>query len=443
MCGILFSPSIQLQGTFEVREPKSSAGEITIVTPENKTYTEPDSGYYPATYGFENDFPGSYPESFIILEPSSTEIQVESEIGGHKNVISLRDWSDSVESAATTTFETPQEFGTIEWWFRAAGTSSYRNHDVRIGSGNINGASGNTNGVINIMFGDGFFYIRNGTDNNVGSYISNRWYHIRLTFDCSLGGYDGNGQYQATFYIDGENKGTWDFWNIKTTIEKLSIETYGWSCRTNEKTYYDALGFSWDPNYSIGDNLNEGLLLSYDSTTTLDWQVFSLDGQANNTILGNTTIPMPADGLHKVQVFGNDSVGTMYESDLRYFPEITINSPTPSQTIGSTPPNYNISITGPYDSMWYTLDGGAPNFTANSLTGTINQTAWTALSDGIITITFFTNNSAGMEGTAQVMVIKDSSVELPLPVIPGYDLYLLLGVISIISTILIKKRFKY
>ena len=35
--------------------PKSSAGEITIITPENKTYNEPMSGYYPATYSFEND----------------------------------------------------------------------------------------------------------------------------------------------------------------------------------------------------------------------------------------------------------------------------------------------------------------------------------------------------------------------------------------------------
>lgn len=44
-----FAPEITL------KTPKTSAGEITIVTPENKTYTQPDSGYYPTTYGFEND----------------------------------------------------------------------------------------------------------------------------------------------------------------------------------------------------------------------------------------------------------------------------------------------------------------------------------------------------------------------------------------------------
>ena len=125
-------------------------------------------------------------------------------------------------------------------------------------------------------------------------------------------------------------------------------------------------------------------------------------------------------------------------------PVITINSPSPSQLQGSTAPNYDISITDSYDSIWYTLDGGVMNFTSNSLTGTINQATWTSLADGIITITFFANNSVGLKGRAQVMVVKDSSEEPPPapPGIPGYDLYLLLGALGTISIILIRKRLK-
>jgi len=33
-------------------KPMTNAQDITIITPENKTYTESMSGYYPATYGF-------------------------------------------------------------------------------------------------------------------------------------------------------------------------------------------------------------------------------------------------------------------------------------------------------------------------------------------------------------------------------------------------------
>ncbi|GAH56596.1 unnamed protein product, partial [marine sediment metagenome] len=134
---------------------------------------------------------------------------------------------------------------------------------------------------------------------------------------------------------------------------------------------------------------------------------------------------------------------------LRYFsvntapPDISINSPTDSQVIGNTAPSYDISITGPYDSIWCALEGGT-NYTTSGLTGTIDQSAWSALSDGIITIDFYANNSAGMEGSAQVQVIKLSSEEPPPtpPGIPGYDLYLLLGALSVISTMIIRKRLK-
>ncbi len=141
-------------------------------------------------------------------------------------------------------------------------------------------------------------------------------------------------------------------------------------------------------------------------------------------------------------------MGTMPESNLRYFsvftepPDIAINSPTTNQSINITAQTYDISIIGLYGSIWYSLDGDITNITANSLTGTINQAAWDALVDGIVTIVFYTNNSAGLEGTAQVQVIKDSLVEQPPPAILGYDLYLLLGMISLISNILIRKRVK-
>ena len=78
-----------------------------------------------------------------------------------------------------------------------------------------------------------------------------------------------------------------------------------------DKQYLDAIGYSWDPNYNIGDNQDEGLLLSFDNSTNLEWMGYSLDGQANKTILGNTTILMLDIGSHSIQVFGNDSLGSL------------------------------------------------------------------------------------------------------------------------------------
>ncbi|MFX0010125.1 MAG: LamG domain-containing protein [Candidatus Hermodarchaeota archaeon] len=125
-------------------------------------------------------------------------------------------------------------------------------------------------------------------------------------------------------------------------------------------------------------------------------------------------------------------------------PEITINSPTPNEVVGSIAPSYDIAITGLYDSIWYTFNGGVTNFTVSSLTGALNQAAWAALPDGIMVITFFANYSAELEGNAQVQVIKDTSEEpSPTPAgIPGYNLYLLLGALGIITAFIVRKRLK-
>jgi len=102
--------------------------------------------------------------------------------------------------------------------------------------------------------------------------------------------------------------------------------------------YWDAVGFDWRNGYEIGDNLNEGLLLSFVNTTALDWMGYSLDGQANKTVLGNTTIQIPDDGLHTIQISGSDSLFTTYQSDVRYFsvdtgpPEIFIITPSQDDT---------------------------------------------------------------------------------------------------------------
>jgi hypothetical protein len=121
-------------------------------------------------------------------------------------------------------------------------------------------------------------------------------------------------------------------------------------------------------------------------------------------------------------------------------PQIVINSPISYQVIGTYASNYDISIIGSYNSIWYTLDGGLTNITVNSLTGTINQAAWDKQANGLVTIIFYANNTIGLEGSSQVQVIKASSEELPAPRISGYNIYFLIGALGITSLILFKSR---
>jgi hypothetical protein len=79
------------------------------------------------------------------------------------------------------------------------------------------------------------------------------------------------------------------------------------------------------------------------------------------------------------------------------------------------------------------------NITASGLTGIIVQTEWNKLTDGIVTIEFCANNSAGFIGNAQVQVIKQTSIP---PGIPGYDIIALLGVSCVVTLLTLKKRTK-
>jgi len=47
-----------VESMYKLETPRAGVGEITAVAPENKAYTESNSNYYPATYGFENEIVG-------------------------------------------------------------------------------------------------------------------------------------------------------------------------------------------------------------------------------------------------------------------------------------------------------------------------------------------------------------------------------------------------
>ena len=191
---------------------------------------------------------------------------------------------------------------------------------------------------------------------------------------------------------------------------------YGSAAVGNYNFYIDGVGYSWDPYYQIGDNLNEGLLLNFNSEITLNWTGYSFDGQQIRTILGNSTILFPGDGLHNIQVYGNDSLGMDYESDIRYFsvdttpPIITINSPTLDQITGNLAPDFSLTIIeSNLNTTWYTLDEGITNTTFTGMTGTIDQSEWDKKGNGSVIIRFYANDTGGLMDINEISVIKDTS----------------------------------
>ncbi|MFX0154471.1 MAG: nitrous oxide reductase family maturation protein NosD [Candidatus Hodarchaeota archaeon] len=177
-------------------------------------------------------------------------------------------------------------------------------------------------------------------------------------------------------------------------------------------------------------------------------KLYSLNGRPNITFTSETQFSQSewdniANGTVSIMFYVIDSAGNINSSEAivrkdAFTPVITIHSPLPNELFGSMTPEFNISIIEEdLDSTWYTLEGVAGTFTFTSLTGSINQDAWNDAPSGELTITFNALDSAGNIGTESVVVRKNIPSR---PGIHGYNLFFLIGAISIV--IIIIKRVK-
>lgn len=383
--------------------------DLSISTPENKTYTEPMSGYYPATFGFEDD-KGKTDTSISFvdgIESGSNIVNVSEELDGHKDYLDYQDDNYFYNNFSS------QTIGYIDFWFRTETLDSMLGDQLWIS------VRDSAKDALTLQFYNG--EIRSLEDGTWSPspgwyfYSTDTWYHISILFNCSSETYS---VWINNVLIRSEKdfaySSTYDY---SAGVEELRFDGF----YSPVRRYFDAIGYSWESNYNVNDNLNEGLFLSYGKNTNLDWQGYSLDGQPIKTILGNTTIPMPGDGNYSIQVFANDSLGFNYLSNIRYFavsititiditnPVIIINSPSFNDLFGSSTPFFNLTIIEPnLKSMWHTLDGGLTNTTISGQSGMIDQTIWINVPDGTTIIRFYANDEAGNIGFAEVNVRKDT-----------------------------------
>ena len=152
---------------------------------------------------------------------------------------------------------------------------------------------------------DGKFYWYNGTKNEITSWSINTWVHFKISWINN----DVDIYINGTKYLD-------TYWsNGATSLANISFSSYG-----GYNLYVDAVGYSWDNNYNIGDNTEEGILLEIIlEDIEYDWIKYSLDGQNNITIYGNCVISYPTLGTHTIQLFAKASSGETHISEIRYF----------------------------------------------------------------------------------------------------------------------------
>ncbi len=218
--------------TYSVIEPDSSKFACEALTHDWINNTN-----YPGTYSFTDETVGTTGTNigFIdFIEGGTNVVEVINNWGGHNKVINFtenyyigNDFSNVVT-------------GTIEFWawLDDDGSGNYQ-FMVLVDSNN---AADNMQFALHVHAGN--YKYQGGSLTDTGVAVSeNAWQHHKVVFDCAADTFD--------WYVDDDlivNDGA--FFDAGDSVDNLRFE------RTANivASYIDAVGYSWDSDYSVGDN---------------------------------------------------------------------------------------------------------------------------------------------------------------------------------------------
>jgi len=139
--------------------------------------------------------------------------------------------------------------------------------------------------------------------------------------------------------------------------------------------------------------------LTFTASEPTFWIGYSLDGQANVTVSGNTTILGLSDGVHTITVYANDTDGNIGSSDTIYFaidtvaPKIEIVSPE-NKTYTTDSVSLVFTVNEPTSWIGYSLDGQANSTIAGNAT-------LMGLSDGMHSVMVYASDMVGNMGSSE------------------------------------------
>jgi len=196
-----------------------------------------DSGYTPSkhhagTYSFTDDIIGSNPLGWTVSETNG-EISVVAEKEGHKKCVYLHETSGAGIVEMQDNFDSNQDDETIEFWWYSTTTGwleqVHFNNDV---DGNLGYLYANDNNLYWYDFTDATL---------VGSNTINQWNRVVVYFN-------GN---DVDISVNEATPVSVIFKAGKSTLDYIRIRAY-----KDGEYWVDAIGYSWDEHYTIGDNLN-------------------------------------------------------------------------------------------------------------------------------------------------------------------------------------------
>jgi len=224
------------------------------------------------------------------------------------------------------------------------------------------------------------------------------------TINQTLWALEGNGTVTIRFYAN-DSMGNVEF--AEVVIRKDIIEP---SINIVSPTPFELFGAT-SPGFTVEIN---------DTNLAVMW--YSLNGIANQTFSVNETFRQDwwsilPNGTILITFYANDTLGNLATDSVpirldNLAPTITILSPKDGEVFNGTAPDYIVEVSDIHlNTIWYSLDGGLTNISIIS-NGTIDQNNWTLQSEGVVSISFYANDSRGNHNVQSVSVIKDISLPL-------------------------------
>jgi hypothetical protein len=209
-------------------------------------HVAPD-GHYEATYSFLNEdkettiAEWNENEGWIDTSSAGLSPTIINNMDGHHKVLQFYDSSTTKVGSVINQWNNSYYTGTIELWARTSSTTDIATIIIRDGT--------NADSLILRFDADGNMKYNDGSGyHTLGTYQADRWYHIR--FKWALIPHE---EYWNV-WVDGQNIGTsLGVYGTPVAMDSLVIMTDQGS--SDYYFYVDAIGYSFDPEYEIGDNL--------------------------------------------------------------------------------------------------------------------------------------------------------------------------------------------
>ena len=256
---------------------------------------------------------------------------------------------------------------------------------------------------------------------------------------------------------------------IDYTVASNGIASLSWSGLSEGNTYswyttiYDQMTFTnssiWSfetslidpmiqiitpyPNQVFGFIAPQFNIEIYEENLNSTWYTID-NGITNFTISQNGTINQAAwdlipNGNITILFYANDSFGCIGFKEIHVekdvdSPYISILAPVDGYVFYN-PPVYSLNISDVnLDKIWYIINEEITKIFITSMSGAIDLSIWNIIPSGNITIRFFANDTATNFNYDEVIIIK----KIRPPAISGYNIFLILGVIGVISTLLLR-----